>query len=56
MGREPGNSISGSILVFKSFLELSEEIISGSKSDGGTGDGILLEGISPSQGRSFSHV
>ena len=56
MGGQPGDSIPGCVLVFKGLLELFKEVVPGSESDGGAVDGILMEGVSPGQGRSFSHV
>ena len=56
MGREPGNGISGSILILKGFLEFSKEVIPGSEGYSGADEGIFLEGISPGQGGPFSHV
>ena len=56
MGGQPGDSIPGHILVFKSLLELFEKIIAGSKGYSGASDGILLEGIGASRGRPFGHI
>ena len=56
VGGQPGDSIPGCVLVFKGLLELFKEVVPGSEGDGGAVDGILMEGVSPGQGRSFSHV
>ena len=56
VGGQPGDSISGSVLVFKSMLELVKEVVLGAEGYSGASDGILLEGVSTSQGRSFSHI
>ena len=42
--------------MLKGLLEFLEKVILGSEGDGGTIDGVLPEGVSPSQGRPFSHV
>ena len=42
--------------MFECQLELLKKVIPRSKSNSGAVDGILLEGVSPDQGRSFSHV
>ena len=56
MGGEPGDSIPGSILVFKSVLEFPKEVIPGSESHGGASDCVFTESVSPGQSRSFNHV
>ena len=53
---QPGDGVPGSVLVFKSQLELLEEVVPGSKGYGSAIDGILLEGFSPGLSGSFSHV
>ena len=55
MGGEPGDGISSSVLVFKSLLEPSKEVVPGPEGYSGPGDCILLEGVG-SQGGPFSHV
>ena len=42
--------------MLKGFLELSKEVLPGSKGYGSAGDSILLEGIGPGQGGSFGHI
>ena len=49
LGREPGDGVPGSVLVFESCLELLKEVVPGSKGDGCTNDCFFLEGICPSQ-------
>ena len=56
MSGQPGDGIPSCVLVLKGFLELSKEVVPGSKGDGSAGDCILPESVSPSQDRSFSHV
>ena len=56
MGGQPGNGIPSCILVLKGQLEPFKKVVPGSKGNSGAIDGILLEGVGPGQGRSFSHV
>ena len=42
--------------MFKHELELLQKVIPGSKGNSSAIDGVLLEGVSPGQGRPFSHV
>ena len=56
MGGKLEDGISDGILILKGLLKISQEVIPGSEGYDSTSDGILLEGISPGQGRPFSHV
>ena len=56
MSGQPGDSVSGCVLVLKGLLELLKKVIPGSKGNGSAVDGVLPEGISPGQGRLFGHV
>ena len=56
VGGQPEDSVPGSVLVLKGLLELFEKVIPGSEDNSSAIDGVLLEGVSLSQGRSFSHV
>ena len=42
--------------MFESQLELLKEVVPGFKGDDGAIDSVLPEGISPGEGRPFSHV
>ena len=53
---KPGDSVSSSVLMFESHLELSKEVISGSEGDSSTRDGFFTEGVSLGQDGSISHI
>ena len=56
VGRQSRDGIPGCVLMFKCLLELSEEVVPGSKGYDSASDGFFLEGISPGQGRPCGHV
>ena len=41
LGREPGDGVPSSVLVFKGLLELLEEVVTGSEGNGGAINGVL---------------
>ena len=53
---EPGNGITGGVMVFECGFKLCSEVGEGSNGDSSTEDSILLEGGCPGEGRSFGHV
>ena len=56
LGREPGNGISGDVMVFEGSVELRDKISESSEGEQGARDGTLAEGRGPSEGRPLSHV
>ena len=47
LGRKPGDSISGSVLVLECCLELPKEVIPGSEGYSSASDCIFSESVSP---------
>ena len=47
---EPGDGISGGVMVFKHDVKLFDEVKEGSDEDSFTGNSILLEGGCPGEG------
>ena len=56
MGGQPRDGVSGSVLVFEHCLELLKKVVPRSKGNSSAVDGVLPEGVSPGQGRPFSHI
>ena len=56
MSGQPGNGVSGDIVVFKRGVELRDEVGEGSKGKRCSRDSALAEGRSPGEGRPFGHV
>ena len=55
-GREPGDGITGGVVVFKHCFELCDKGGEGSHGYGGAGDGVLPECGRPSESGPFGHV
>ena len=53
---EPGDGISGGVIMFEHGFELRDEIREGFNGDNSTGDSILSEGSCPGEGGSFGHI
>ena len=56
LGGQPGNGVSGNVMVFKCCVELRDKIGESSKGKWGARDGTLAEGRSPGEGGPLSHV
>ena len=56
LGRQPGNGVSGDIVVLEHRVELSDKVSKSSKSKRSSRDGALAEGRCPGEGRSSGHV
>ena len=55
-GREPGNGVTGGVMVFKRCFKLGDKGREGSHGYGGAGDGVLPECGRPGESGSFGHV
>ena len=55
-GGEPGDGITGDVMVFEHGFEFLDKVREGSDSDDSSRDSVLLEGGCPSEGRSFGYV
>ena len=53
---EPGDGITGGIVVFECSFEFQDKIGESSYGYGGSGDGVLPKGGCPGEGGSFGHV
>ena len=56
LGRQPGNGVSGDVVVLERRVELSNKVGKSSESKRSSRDGTLAEGRCPGEGRSFGHV